>query len=79
MRGARFRSFLAAFALGAFAVGCELLVQLDRSEADAGGDAGCPICSDAGPEDAPADASPPVATDARAEASPRDSGPKGGG
>jgi hypothetical protein len=31
---------------------CELVVQLDRSAADAGQDAGCPICGDAGPGDA---------------------------
>lgn len=37
--------------LAAASVGCELLVQLDRSAVDAGGDAGCPICSDVGAED----------------------------
>lgn len=43
--------------LAALSAGCEVLVQLDRGVVDAGGDAGCPLCSDAGADgnDGPAD------------------------
>jgi hypothetical protein len=36
--------------IGAAATACETIVQLDRNAVDAGGDAGCPICSDASDE-----------------------------
>ncbi len=42
---------MAALLAGALATttqGCELVVQLDRSAVDAGGDAVCAICSDVG-------------------------------
>jgi len=41
--------------LGAIALaasGCEYVVRLDRSLVDAGGEAGCPICSDTSEDDA---------------------------
>jgi hypothetical protein len=81
------RSLALAVGLAALAAGCELLVELDRSAADGGGDAACPICSDAF-EDVSADAglsdaSPPDASappaDAHADGSIADSGHEGGG
>ena len=57
---------------GLVSMGCEFLVQLDRSAIDAGGDAGCAICSDASAgsndADATSDADTPT-PDGEAEAS----------
>ena len=47
-------------AAAAFATGCELLVQLDRSAIDGGEDSSCPICADGGDDSSDATA----ATDA---------------
>jgi hypothetical protein len=69
-----------AASVGAAGVGCEILVQLDRSAVDAGGDAGCPICSDVTEEgdetrlDAESTDTGTDAGDAGTEASPADSG-----
>ena len=87
MVAARFHSLAVVLGIAAAGAGCELWVELDRSAADAGGDAGCPICSDAfGDEGADADAADgsPVETgappaDARAEASIPDAGSREGG
>jgi hypothetical protein len=87
MLAALLRTSAIALGLAAMLAGCELLVELDRSAADAGGDAGCPICSDgfpdedadAGAEDAlPAETGAPPA-DAHKEGAVTDSGGKEGG
>ncbi len=73
MRSAPFRSFVRALGVGCVVVvtGCELVVQLDRGLVDAGGDAPCPICSDAAPEpDAAVDAEPDVSPVTDADRSP---------
>ncbi len=65
-------SLLGVVTAAASAQGCELLVQLDRSAVDAGGDAGCAICSDIG-DDAGVDASSDGASaEAGSEASSKD-------
>ncbi len=66
--------------LGQVAMGCELLVQLDRSSVDAGADAGCAICLDAAAygNDADAADADARAVDVEVDA-PTDSGSDTGG
>lgn len=52
MHPVRRRARVAAALFALLLVNCELFVQLDRSAADAGEDAGCPICGDADRGDA---------------------------
>jgi hypothetical protein len=61
-------------AIGAAAAACETIVQLDRNAVDAGGDAGCPICSDASEEDDTGGEA--GATDSATEGASGDAGPE---
>ena len=60
-----------------WAPGCELMVQLDRSAVDAGGDAGCAICSDMGEDGSTDGQSDAGSSDGSAEAIARDAGLEG--
>jgi hypothetical protein len=58
-------AMMSAATIGAAAVGCELMVQLDRSAVEVP-ESGCPICSDAGDEASEPDAGGDARPDAPA-------------